>query len=226
MFLYKQVSLFPIRVHIVTTLIKYPKISKLLNQDHDVKTTNMFIVLFFCFCKICVKTTNLCSLFYFCKICEYFRMEEGTRDDIRKLLDKDILRNKRQQYDHQNQIHSISLNPISHEKLPLVVKYPRISRFYEKIRRDHEWAQFRMGVHNGLFHVPDVPRVGQFEIPTVKILQYDPVVEFFHTSGYKLLVKTFNKMYKRLTKSRNATIYDETNRTDFAEDQEIMNYGM
>ena len=163
---------------------------------------------------------------YYLHIDNSFRMEGPTEDELDKLSAVGgKYKTKNQVHDRRGQVHSISCNFKSGQKLPLVVKYPPISRFYEKLQRDHEWAQFRMGVYNGMFIVPDIPDTGQFSIPSVKIKDYDPVQEFFCTPQYKLLVKTLNLMYKRLRVTVGGTVYDERNEDDMSYDETIIKYG-
>ena len=157
---------------------------------------------------------------------KYFRMEEPTAEDINKLKDADPrYKSRKQNCDHRGQVFCISCNFGHGQKLPLNVKYPRISRFYEKVQRDHEWSLFWMGVYNGLFIVPDIPDEGQFIIPGVNIQDYDPVIEFLHSSQYKQLLKTFNMMYNRLSVSGSGTTYNERNTEDFSYDDNIVKYG-
>ena len=59
-------------------------------------------------------------------------MEGPTEDELDKLSAVGgKYKTKNQVHDRRGQVHSISCNFKSGQKLPLVVKYPRISRFYE-----------------------------------------------------------------------------------------------
>ena len=85
-------------------------------------------------------------------------------------------KNYSQKYNRRGQYHAITHNLKLGHKLPMVVKFPMISPFFEQIT-NLPYANQCLGVSNGLYIVPDDTNL-RFQLPEVKIGTYEPLPDF------------------------------------------------
>ena len=79
------------------------------------------------------------------------------------------------------------------------MKFPKISNIFDKVARDHLWADHRLGTYNGLYYVSAEPdeKLEKFKIPEVKFGTTDFYDEFVNTAHYALL-QEFTKPYDNM----------------------------
>ena len=133
-------------------------------------------------------------------------------------------KNRKQQYDKRNQLHSVTHNHRLGHKLPMVVKFPFISRFFEEAKPPHPYRAHRLGIFNGLYIVPEGEGL-EFELPSVKTGDYDPVSDFFETPRFKLLNHGFNMMYQKIDLSPVVSLNEAKRKIKFTEDETLKDYG-
>ena len=183
-------------------------------------------------------------LYYLCKFQFHFRplfyvnkcihinisrMEPGN-DRERDLLNQAIhpkyvckfQRNRTQQYDRRDQYHAVTHNPRLGRKLPMVVKLPMISPFFEQVSH-LPYANQRRGIFNGLFIVPESANV-HFQLPPVKIGNYNPLDDFFQSPCFKLIDTAFNLIYNKLTLLPAVQFNHEHCKIDHSKNQHLIDY--
>ena len=68
---------------------------------------------------------------------------------------RDGIYNRKQQFDWQSQLYSVTENVERGQKLPAYVKFPCLSKeLDEDLSKEHLWAQHRLGKYNGLYFIP------------------------------------------------------------------------
>ena len=158
-------------------------------------------------------------------------MHPGTEDDRDIFLEgkhptyyTQFHKKRKQQFDRRGQYFSLTHNHYLGNKLPMAVKFPKISQFFETIPKDHPWSRHRLGIYNGLYVVPENVQ-GPFQIPGVKINNYDPLPEFFRTPKFKLLDRAFNLIYKKLSIVNGIVSLNQQNKSlDFTKDEDLIKY--
>ena len=65
----------------------------------------------------------------------------------------------------------------------------------------------------------------EFELPSVKTGDYDPVSEFFETPRFKLLNHGFNMMYQKIDLSPVVSLNEAKRKIKFTEDETLKDYG-
>ena len=160
-------------------------------------------------------------------------MDEGTADQ-RDVYQKDRypapgqkeLKLRKQIHDRRSQFHAVVYNLRRGQKLPTLVKFPKIAQFFEKLPRYPHltWPLHRGGLFNGLFIVPDEPNA-EFVIPKVEINGRDFTRGFFASHRYRLLVETFNLVYKKLNFGAVVTRNPVTAPLDLSKDETLLKYG-
>ena len=109
------------------------------------------------------------------------------------------LKDRSQKYGRQTQYYSHAFNPTDGHKLPFLVKFPKISKIFDEVAKDHPWADHRPGTYNGLYYVSAEPdeKPEEFKIPDVKFGETDFFEEFKNTKDYALLSE-FTKAYDNM----------------------------
>ena len=112
---------------------------------------------------------------------------------------KKYLKDRSQKYGRQTQYYSHAFNPTDGHKLPFLVKFPKISKNFDKVARDHLWDDHCPGTYNGLYYVSAKPdkKPEKFKIPEVIFGETDFYEEFINTAPYMLL-QEFTKVYDNL----------------------------
>ena len=67
------------------------------------------------------------------------------------------LKDRSQKYGRQTQYYSHAFNPTDRHQLPFLVKFPKISKIFDEVAKDHLWADHRPGTYNGLYYVSAEP---------------------------------------------------------------------
>ena len=129
-------------------------------------------------------------------------------------------KNHSQKYDRRGQYHAITHNPKLDHKLPMVVKFPMISPFFEQIT-NLPYANQGLGVFNGLYIIPDDTNL-KFQLPEVKIGTYEPLLEFFQSPRFKLLDTAFNLIYDKLDLLPQLRFNNGRRKIDFTKNQQLI----
>ena len=107
-----------------------------------------------------------------------------------------LLYDRSQKYSHRSQYYSHAFNPNHGHKLPFLVKFPKISKMFDELEKEHPWANHRPGIYNGLFYISHKPdtTIEAFKIPKVEFGGVNFLTEFQKTDHYKLLLE-FENIY-------------------------------